>query len=794
MQRILFTISLLLSSLFIYAFDVAGSLSGTIKDAITGEPISNANIFLSDIKVGTTSDATGHYSLQNIGNGTHLLEISHVGYSTLAITVEISGDKIQNFSLQEAIVENNAVVVTGVSKATQLKNLPYQVAIIRKEELQQNTATNIIEALAKKPGVSTLSTGPAISKPFIRGLGYNRVLTINDGVRQEGQQWGDEHGVEIDDNSVQKIEILKGPATLIYGSDAMAGVINVITNVPVSLNTWQASVGAEGQSNNSLLNFHGSVASNKDGLSFNLYGSTKSAGDYQNKYDGYVYNSKYQNTNVGGYLGVNKAWGYSHLIFSSFHLKAGLIEGERNDDGLFLKPLPGGAEAIATNSDFKSRMPGIPYQNIRHEKIALDNNIRIGQNNLAVNVGLQRNRREEFGDIDEPETQELFFDLKTITYSAKLNFKKVSGFKPSIGVNGMDQRNTNRGEEQLIPDYRLHEIGAFAFADKTIQKVTLSGGIRYDYRNLKAQELLDGTSVKGEAFDRNFKNLSASLGMAYAATKAVNLKFNIASAYRSPSIPELASNGSHEGTNRYEYGLRDLDNERSIQVDGAVEINNKHFSLQVAGFVNNFSNFIFYKRLQASAGGDSIIVVDGEPLQAFTFAQQKAALAGTEITLDIHPHAVHWLHFANTFSFVSGTFSEAIQGVKYLPNIPAPRLLTELRADFENLSTTLNGSYIKLELDNTFAKNNVFTAFNTETATPGYSLLNFGLGTDVLTSKKNKLFTINFSVNNMLDKAYQNHLSRLKYTAENLATGRMGIFNAGRNFALKLAVPLGGKW
>ena len=149
------------------------------------------------------------------------------------------------------------MIVTGVTNATQIKKVPFQVSVMRKDELQQTVSTNIIEAITRKAGVSSLSTGPAISKPLIRGLGYNRVLTINDGVRQEGQQWGDEHGIEVDEYSVSKIEILKGPASLVYGSDAMAGVINIITNVPVQTNTLKINAGSNYQTNfmRRLLNF-----------------------------------------------------------------------------------------------------------------------------------------------------------------------------------------------------------------------------------------------------------------------------------------------------------------------------------------------------------------------------------------------------------------------------------------------------------------------------------------------------------------------------------------------------------
>ncbi len=767
-----------------------GSFSGVVKDLKTGLPIEGATVYIADIKAGGNTNSKGEFSISNISEATHLIEVSHIGYATIAETILIQGETKKDFLLAESIVENNAVIVTGVTNATQVKKVPFQVAVMRKEELQQTVSSNIIEAITRKAGVSSLSTGPAISKPLIRGLGYNRVLTINDGVRQEGQQWGDEHGIEVDEASVNKIEILKGPASLVYGSDAMAGVINIITNVPVQTNSMKLNAGSNYQTNNRLRSFYGNLAGNLDGFSWNMYGTVKAAADYKNRYDGRVFNSKFNEHNLGGYVGYSGNWGFSHLLISNFNLKAGLIEGERDAAGFFIKPAAGGGEVRAGNDDFKSTVPQVPYQHIRHFKLATDNSFNLGQQRLSVNVAWQHNQREEFGNADDLLERALFFDLKTITYTTQLHFKKVNGWKTSVGINGMNQQNTNKGIEQLIPDYTLNDIGGYGFFQKDLKKLTVSGGIRFDTRQIDVANLLEGGSVKGEAFTKSFSNFSGSIGSAYELNKNINLKLNIARAFRAPGIPELASNGSHEGTIRYEYGDKNLKSEISTQADVSVEFNNEHFSFNAAGYYNNFNNFIFYRKLLALDGADSTVNVDGTDLTAFKFDQRKAFLSGMEITLDIHPHPFHWLHLQNTFSFVSGRLKEAVEGSRNLPFIPAPKLLTEVRADFKKINTVLTGFYIKLELDNNFAQNNPFTAYNTETATAGYTLLHAGIGTNVTGKKGQTLFSINLSANNITDVAYQSHLSRLKYAAQNLATGRNGVYNMGRNFSVKLNVPL----
>jgi iron complex outermembrane receptor protein len=172
---------------------VKGDFSGTIKDKKTGMPIEGASVYLADIKAGSITNKDGFFKIANIADGKHLVEISHLNYATIIVEIEFKGSVQKDFFLEETILENNAIIVTGVSKASQLKKVPFQVSVMRQQDLLQTSSMNIIESITKKSGVSSLSTGPAISKPLVRGLGYNRVLTINDGVRQEGQQWGDEH-------------------------------------------------------------------------------------------------------------------------------------------------------------------------------------------------------------------------------------------------------------------------------------------------------------------------------------------------------------------------------------------------------------------------------------------------------------------------------------------------------------------------------------------------------------------------------------------------------------------------
>ena len=769
--------------------EAKGSLAGIITDAATGKPLAGATIYFADLKVGAAADAVGNYKLPYVPAGTFIAEISYLGYSSKAETVVISGDTKLDFTLSSTAAEQSNVTVTGVSKATAIKRTPIPVTVVSKTYLNRSSASNLMDAIGHQPGVSTVTTGPAISKPFIRGLGYNRIITINDGIRQEGQQWGDEHGIEIDEYSAQKVEILRGPASLMYGSDALAGVINILTNVPVADGTIKANLSGSLNNNNDQRGAHANLAGNIDGFNWNVYGSYKKAGDFSNVHDGRVLNSRFREANFGGYVGINRSWGYSHFLFSKYDQKPGLVEGERDAEGKFI--LYGGTPFETTASDeiLRSKSLLIPYQHIQHTKFALDNSFNIGNGRLTAIVGYQQNERREYGNPEDINSADLWFDLKTINYNIAYHLKEKNGYKTSFGVTGMQQANRNKGSEFLIPEYDLFDIGAFIYTQKQISnKLSASGGLRFDTRSLNSRELMEGADIKFTAFKKSFSNISGSAGLSYDFTKDITLKANVARGFRAPSIPELAANGEHEGTNRYEIGNNNLKSETSLQFDGGIEINSSHFNLAVNGFYNNIQNYIFYGKLLASDGSDSL----SNGTTSFKFNQQSAALAGFEISFDLHPHPFDWLHFENTLSVVRGRFDKDVDGTKNLPLISPARFLSELRAEFPNELENMPNFYVKLEMENVANQNNPFTGYGTETRTAGYTLFNLGLGTDIA-FEGHKFCSFNIALNNIGDVAYQNHLSRLKYTAENVVTGRTGVFNIGRNFTARLILPFGWK-
>lgn len=465
-------------------------------------------------------------------------------------------------------------------------------------------------------------------------------------------------------------------------------------------------------------------------------------------------------------------------------------EGVRDSaTGKFLYEAGTPYQMIATDEQLKSKDFITPYQHVKHFKLALDNSIASGRNRFTTTIAFQRNQRQEFGNPDAPTTPDLSFDLKTINYNLQFQMAPHQGWKTTIGLNGMYQQNRNLGPEKLIPEYNLFDAGLFVFTTKSFNKVTLSGGLRGDTRTMNVQGLQELGNLKFNALDKHYGNISGSAGMAYEVSKEVTLKANIAKGYRAPSAAELSSNGAHEGTYRYEYGENNLKTENSLQVDGGLDVVSRHVSFGVSAFYNHISNYIYYSRLEAAGGGDSLINDNGTVLQAFKFSQSSATLAGFEANFDIHPHPLDWLHFENTFSYVAGTFGRYFEGSNRLPAMPPAHLLSELRANFSKAGTALSNLYFKVEMDGTATQNRVFTAYNTETPTKGYALFNVGAGSDFNT-KSRKFMSLYLSFNNITDVAYQSHLSRLKYTDINNVTGRQGVFNMGRNFTVKMNIPL----
>jgi iron complex outermembrane receptor protein len=677
----------------------------------------------------------------------------------------------------------NELTVTGVTGDTKMKHATAPVSIVTPQVLKATASTNIIDAIARQPGVSQLTTGSSISKPIIRGLGYNRVVVMSEGVRQEGQQWGDEHGVEVDGSSVNSVEILKGPASLMYGSDAMAGVVILHAQPTLAEGEMRASVSTEYQTNNGLFGYNLSMSGNKQGFVWDARFSQKLAHAYKNEYDGYVPGSQFRERAGRLMLGVNKGWGHSRLIATVYHLTPGIIEGERD---------PETGELECNTDNIKTYGKALPFQQVKHYKAVWDNSLNLSKGYLKAIIGYQQNRRQEFEEsMDE---YELYFKLHTLTYDLRYVTNEFNGWKLSTGIGGMYQKSVNEGEEYLIPDYRLFDFGLYATATKALGDCwTLNGGVRYDYRRLHGDALQEDGEMRFTDFSRHFNGLTGSVGAVCNINEHVNLRLNVARGFRTPNMSELASNGIHEGSIRYELGSQQLKAEYSLQADLGIDFTSQYVSAQLALFANRIDNYIFTHRVPEE-------IEEGYLTYAYT--QGDARLLGFEAGIDFHP--IHSVHFSNTFSYVDAQLMHASADTKYLPFTPVPKWSSELKWELSHHShstvahhherhpfhrSLLNNLYIAAGLDCYLKQTHIYSADDTETATPAYALLSLSAGTDLQINGK-KVAELYITADNLLNRAYQNHLSRLKYADENIVTGRRGVYNMGRNITFKIVVPI----
>ena len=739
------------------------TLKGTITHDGDGEALAGVTILFPDLNTGTITDEAGHYSIDGLPLASITVQVSYIGHQTIVQDVDMRHVARLDFVMKESNAMINEVVVTAFTGTSQLKNSPTPVNVVSHQNLHSMASTNIIDALAQQPGIAQLTTGGAISKPVIRGLGYNRVAVVSDGIRQEGQQWGDEHGIEVDPDRIQTAEILKGPASLMYGSDAMAGVL-VLNNLPVlPKGHITTNLSTQYQSNNGLWDYSLNFAGNKRVL-WDLRWSERLAHAYKNRYDGYVTGSQFHQRALSGILGVSRRWGNCTLSLNYFHLTPGIIEGERDSQtGKLELPYEGYSE--------KTYHKALPFQQIRHYKAVIDNTLFVGEGRLKLILGYQHNRRQEFEET--PHEAELDFALHTINYDARYVIA-TGGWKIAAGMNGMWQQSLNKADEVLIPEYRLLDVGVFSTTSRSLEQWTLSGGLRFDNRHIHSMAI-EGVFTD---FSRNFTGITGSMGAVFHATRQLNVRINASRGFRTPNMSELASNGVHEGSIRYELGVQDLKSEFSWQFDLGADFSSSVVSAQASLFFNHISNYIYIKRLPG---------VETEGFATYQYTSGNARLWGGEVSVDIHP--VEPLHFENAIGFVDARLLNQPLESRYLPCTPPMRWKSELRYDIIRDGNTLTNTFIAVNVDCNARQNHYLMEGDSETATPAYTLLGASIGTQVK-HRGRVVANVTVIADNLFDKAYQNHLSRIKYADVNPATGRVGVYNMGRNFTVKLDIPI----
>ena len=797
-------------------------ITGLVKDADTKEPLADCTISVLHSHLGTVTNANGKFNItipeELLSPG---LVISFVDYKSDTLELIKNNNDYPVFLnlLQNSL---NEVMVTGVSRATLIRENPVSIINVSPKEVEQTTESNIIDVLVQNvPGLNAVKTGPNISKPFIRGLGYNRVLTLYDGVRQEGQQWGDEHGIEVDPYNIFRAEVIKGPASLMFGSDALAGVVSLIPYIPATSTDKNEAIHgkifSEYQNNNGLTGNGVRVAYGKAHWSLAVSGSLRIAKNYSTSIDGRVYNTGFREANLSSSVQHKSAKGFSVLNLTLYNNLQGIPDGSRDSlTRKFTKQIYEGINdniknrPVVSNNELNSYSLSPLHQHIQHYRIYSKSHYELGNGNADFLLAFQQNIRREYNHPTDPSQAGMFVRLNTVNYGFRYNTAKISNTEFSIGINGMYQNNLNKNATDFpIPNYNLFDAGAYLFAKWKYKHWTVSGGIRSDIRFLKGNNFYTRTdSLTGfykqvltpdtaeaylqfPSFNKTFTGISMSIGTTLQFSNHLSMKANIARGYRAPNITEFASNGLDPGAHIIYLGNRNFVPEFSLQEDIGADIFFNNISASLSLFNNNIAHYIYLSQ-SVDANGNPVINPQGN--KTYQYQQASAQLYGMEITMDLHPASLKGFSFDNSFSLIYGFNRKASYKGKglygnYLPLIPPVKLLSSINQSIMTKSKTFEQINGKIEAEINGAQNRYLALNNTETATPAYTLFNISINTKINFTKNSDLL-LQWQVNNLFDKAYQSNLSRLKYFEyyTQSPNGHLGMYNMGRNICIKAIV------
>jgi iron complex outermembrane receptor protein len=706
---------------------ISGKITNRQNEALTG-----VEVYIEELQKGTSTNENGYYELHNLPNSAIKITVAYIGYKTQAKTIGLTEKETTlNFTLEEAIFKMDEVIVSTAFNKLQSQNV-MKVAHESIKSMQRKGTSTLIEGLTTIPGVSQVSTGTSIGKPVIRGLSGNRVLVYSQGVRVENQQFGDEHGLGLNDSGIESVEVIKGPASLLYGSDALGGVLYFNPEKFAEANTFVANFNQKLFSNTLGSSSSLGLKTSADNWKFLVRGSYNTHSDYKIPNKKRVTNTRYNETDFKAGIGYSNS-----KISSVFRYNYNNL-----DLGIF-------GESITDQTT--SKETAYPKQSVFNHLLSFNHILFFENSKLDVDFGYLANDRSEFEDSN---IAVLHMKLNTFNYDAKYHLPKIGKLEAILGIQGMHQNNKNYGEEYLIPDAVTNDLGFFGTTNYEWKNNVIQAGLRFDNRTISTEKHgLSGEEGSFDAIDKSYNSFNASLGYKTSLNDNLILRLNAASGFRAPNLAELTSNGVHEGTNRYEIGNSNLKTEQNIQTDLNLEYNSTHFEFFVNGFYNHVNNFIY-----TSPTGESLVNND-----VFKYIQNNAKLYGGEIGVHFHPHPLDWLHLESSFETVTGEK----QNGDYLPLIPANNWNNTLRTEFDIKNWLLDG-FSSLNVSSTFKQNNV-SGF--ETSSKAYSLVNIGFGGSVKFGKMT--FDITLNGNNLFNESYIAHLSRLKAD---------GIQNIGRNF------------
>ncbi|MEO8209028.1 MAG: TonB-dependent receptor [bacterium] len=750
-----------------YSYSQSGSninIKGKILDE-NNKPVEYANLTIQELSVSTISDQNGAYAFAAIPEGSYHLTINRAGFLNKTVKVSLStAQQTLDIVMDKSLIETSTIDVTSSFNPTSITNSTFSITSIGPRTLSRTRSENIATTIQNIPGINNLSTGSSIGKPIIRGLSYQSVLVLHDGIKHESQLWGDEHGPEIPVFNIDRIEILRGPSSLIYGSDGIGGVVNIITK-PLQFSDNKKFISYGGLTLNGFSANEEGVGNLNVGIGTEKFGA-----------NGYIgYREGKNITTPSGEYTVNTPEGQNVIqggkLFNSGdkEFQTGINVGLKGSFGIINATYENFNRQLQLHEDPAEDPTATPNQKIVTNNFDIKGNLYLNHNlELEPIFSYEHQSRIEYeSSKDKNENiQALNLDLNLYQGDLRLNHNLSKDIKGTLGTSLIIGNNKSLAEEKLIPNYNSTGIGLYIQENYYKKYFTLSGGIRFDNKNLNINETIFDEEKTIQAQSLKFNSFTGSFGGVYKPTQSVDIFANVGTGWRPPSEFELFVDGVHEGTGRFERGLvtnnpdYNPTPESSVNFDLGTRIRNQYFSGEVSIYNNFVNNFVF------PSATDEIDSASG--FQIYDILQDNSSFFGYEYNFQIQP--VKWFLLTVKGDYVK-TNNKAEDNP--LPFTPPAKNIVELRFEKGSIGTFYNPYF-------TFGTKFVSEASQVgrlESSTPAYTLLNAGLGFDFTLSKA--ITSVDFSVTNLANTKYVDHLSRYRYYA----------LNSGISFNLKIGVP-----
>jgi iron complex outermembrane receptor protein len=775
--------------LFIVLFSlnaIAASARHSVSGIVTGyrdSAVADVTVYIPEFDKADQTKSGGTYIIRNIGRGIVHIQFSKPGYKTIVHTINTSDSAlVLNVKMEPVLI--NPEELTELSGKTSLpSNVPFAVTSVSAVDFRQSGAIGMMSALALQPGVDRMSVGNGISKPVIRGLSLGRVQVREYGTVVGDQAWNEFHDIGVSDNGVNHVEIIKGPASLMYGANAMGGVLIYEEQKPAAAGTILGDIGLGIHSNpiglEGELGFKGASA---NGIFYSVRGGIESHTSYIQGLESdevqknteaktFAPNSKWGNESAKISLGISKSWGTSKLSYSLLHQMIGIVE--EVDQNSFRT----GSEETALQ---RERTYKAPYQEVTRNLVASENTIITGKSTVGVNVAFQLTDRQEFEkDLtteDEDDNKLLVSNsLTTITYDVKWTSNAEKKFGIVAGAQGL-HTNTTQKTSSWIQPLNTSGLGGYVLLRYNLEKVNILGGVRFDSQ----VQVLDYLISEGPR-DLVYNPVNGSLGISYHPLKNLTLKLNGSTGYSTPNELQLGStriarynlNTDYPGNKHYrmELGNSNLNMEQNMEGDLGFLYSSSHVDISVSGFYNMVSDFIY---LQNTGVSDTVTDSLQYIYDVYKYAQDDATLIGGEATIDIHPAPLKWIDLQLGYSTVKGT----LDGGGNVPYIPADKFTAALTFHsnklmwFYNPYLTFATSYYAAQKD---------TA-QFELASESYTLFDIRVGLQLPFA--HQVVDINLAMTNVLNTPYMSHLSLVR---------DIGIRDMGRNVSIRIRIPFGVK-